>query len=233
MEAIQRSLNSDLSIIDVDLAIALTSSVKTSHHEATVATETSLLTAQRTGATITALRKDIVINDRIGGGAFSAVYKGTWRGAVVALKVLPSILAAAAGRSSFESELAVLTSLRHPRVLTLMAICLDPLPTEGSVGLVTEYMECGSLFNILHGGEQEQSTAQRGSNRAEVRPETDFMKARCALDVADGMRFLHGSGLIHRDLKSGNVLVDGDGRCKIADFGTSKFREEAMTHVTG
>jgi serine/threonine protein kinase len=47
------------------------------------------------------------------------------------------------------------------------------------------------------------------------------------------MRFLHESGVLHRDLKSGNVLVDGEGRCKIADFGLSTFRDMTATQTAG
>jgi serine/threonine protein kinase len=46
------------------------------------------------------------------------------------------------------------------------------------------------------------------------------------------MRFLHGSNLLHRDLKSPNVLVDSDGKAKIADFGLSAFYATQMTHMT-
>ncbi len=46
---------------------------------------------------------------------------------------------------------------------------------------------------------------------------------RYAQDVARGMEFLHANGLIHRDLKSPNVLIDANGRCRIADFGLSKI----------
>ena len=44
---------------------------------------------------------------------------------------------------------------------------------------------------------------------------------------------MHQSRIIHRDVKSANVLVDRNGHCKVADFGLSKYRELSMTHVTG
>ena len=47
------------------------------------------------------------------------------------------------------------------------------------------------------------------------------------------MQFLHSRGLFHRDLKSANVLVDGAGRCKVTDFGLSKFRDLSKSHMTG
>jgi serine/threonine protein kinase len=58
-------------------------------------------------------------------------------------------------------------------------------------------------------------------------------KVRIALDIADGMSFLHGCRVVHRDLKSGNVLIDHGGRAKIADFGLSKLIDMSVSHVTG
>lgn len=54
-----------------------------------------------------------------------------------------------------------------------------------------------------------------------------------ALDVADGMRFLHHSQILHRDLKSMNVLITSENRAKIADFGLSKSKSSMLSHVTG
>ena len=48
------------------------------------------------------------------------------------------------------------------------------------------------------------------------------MRLQCACDIAEGMEFIHSKGLVHRDLKSMNVLVDHSGRCKIADLGLAR-----------
>ena len=127
-----------------------------------------------------------------------------------------------------EAELQVLCRLHHPRVLILMGISRD-LPSEslGSLALVTEHMTQGSLFHVLH------ETDIETEGGTENKPVPLSQKLQWARDIADGMRFLHHSGLIHRDLKTANVLVDEAGRCKIADFGMSKFREQSMSHVTG
>ena len=118
---------------------------------------------------------------------------------------------------ALEAELAVLSRMHHPRVLLLMGVCVDlpapPAAYSGQRALVTEWMARGSLHQVLH--------AQAGAEGAEAlwRPETLSQQLQCMLDVAEGMRFLHHAGLVHRDLKSGNVLVDEGGRCKVADFG--------------
>jgi len=99
-----------------------------------------------------------------------------------------------------------------------MAICNDMKQKDGAVGLVTELMEKGSLYTLLHDSPAELALSGR---------------LRLAVDIVDGMRFLHHSRLIHRDLKSTNVLVQSDGRAKIADFGLSRFRDASATAMTG
>jgi serine/threonine protein kinase len=70
-----------------------------------------------------------------------------------------------------------------------------------------EYVEHGSLFDILH------------RSRGQLTVEQTLGFAR---DIAEGMSFLHASGVLHRDLKSANILVDGASRPKICDFGLSQ-----------
>ena len=123
----------------------------------------------------------------------------------------------------------MLSELRHPRVLILMGVCREMLLGDGGeTGLVTELMGRGSLFHILH---QQRVVGSAGKSES-----FDVTKLRTRLmlsmDIADGMRFLHESGVVHRDLKSANVLVSTDGRAKIADFGLSSFKQD-NTHVTG
>jgi serine/threonine protein kinase len=126
----------------------------------------------------------------------------------------------------------VLSELRHPRVLILMGVCRDMAPGDGGEsGLVTEFMERGSLFHILQ--QQRVGGAAASAGRADSFNVTKLRtRLMLAVDIADGMRFLHESGVVHRDLKSANVLVSMDGRAKIADFGLSSFKQDS-THVTG
>ena len=129
--------------------------------------------------------------------------------------------------AALAAELRVLSSLHHPRLVTLMCICRDPSPAEGSVALVMEYMPDGSLYRILH--ESSSSDVER-----KLGPSSSIStRLRVALDIAEGMRFLHHSRIIHRDLKSGNVLLGDNGRAKIIDFGLSAIRDIATSRVTG
>jgi serine/threonine protein kinase len=59
------------------------------------------------------------------------------------------------------------------------------------------------------------------------------VKLQIALDIVSGMSFLHESRIFHRDLKSGNVLIESAGRAKIADFGLSKLIDINATHAMG
>jgi serine/threonine protein kinase len=123
-----------------------------------------------------------------------------------------------------EREVDILHSLRHPRVLTLMGVCRDLSPTEGNLGLVFELMSGGSLYDLLHGGSED---------AAAPRPSDLMSKLSLCLDISGGMHFLHNSKILHRDLKSANVLIDGEGRCKIGDLGLSTFKDSTLTQTAG
>jgi len=163
----------------------------------------------------------LAVGELLHRGMFSSVYRARWRGSDVAVKVLRTD-SSTRTRDALASELEVLSMLHHPRILTLMAICRDLQSFEGAVGLVMELMVGGSLYQVLHGGASHPQ-----------RPTTDSRRLKLALDIADGMRFLHHSRVVHRDLKSGNVLLDSDGRAKIADFGLSSVRTSSESLVTG
>ena len=107
--------------------------------------------------------------------------------------------------SSFKKEVGIMDKLRkHPRTIDIVGICT----TDASfVGIVTQYLPNGSLRGVLDA---------RGDA---ITPKTQFIWAK---DIAIGMAYLHEVGVLHRDLKSQNVLLTNDWRCKITDFGISK-----------
>ena len=196
---------------------------------------------------VEAKRADISLIDHICTGALASVHKATWRSAAVAVKCLHTDRSERA-LSALNAELSVLSTLHHPRILTLMAVCRDLQASEGSVALLTEWMDRGNLYALLHGRTGTSSAGVVGAASASASasavavvegvdrqrfPATLVQRLRLATDIADGMRFLHESRVIHRDLKSHNVLVDADGRAKIADFGLSSTRELSASHVTG
>lgn len=92
-----------------------------------------------------------------------------------------------------------------------MGVCLDP-PC-----IITEYCSRGSLFDVLKNAR----TSTRYQRQLTWKRRIGF-----ALDAAIGMSYLHShphQEILHRDLKSPNLLVDEDWNCKVADFNTSKF----------
>ena len=151
----------------------------------------------------------------------SIVKRGKFHTLDVAVKILRG--SAAKTTRSLQSELAVLSQLRHPKILTLIGIVENICDLAGSVAIVSEYMCRGSLYDALH------TDAQKNWRESL----TVKCKLRILLDVADGMRFLHSNKVIHRDLKSPNVLLNGDGRAKICDFGSSAVMQDSQTCATG
>lgn len=107
--------------------------------------------------------------------------------------------------------------LRHPNVLLFMGAVTSPQ----RLCIVTEFLPRGSLFRLL-----QRSTAKLDWRR----------RVHMALDVARGMNYLHhyNPPIIHRDLKSSNLLVDRNWNVKVSDFGLSRLKHEAyLTTKTG
>ncbi|XP_069739212.1 LOW QUALITY PROTEIN: mitogen-activated protein kinase kinase kinase 11, partial [Phaenicophaeus curvirostris] len=154
---------------------------------------------------------ELRLEEVIGAGGFGRVFRGTWRGEVVAVKAARGD-AGAAGAASLRREARLYARLRHPNVVALRAVCLEP----PHLCLVMEFAAGGPLSRVLLG--------------RRVPPDVLLDWAR---QVARGMRYLHAGApvpLIHRDLKSSNVLlaqpVEGDDvqgkTLKITDFGLAR-----------
>lgn len=164
--------------------------------------------------------RDIRLGDRIGTGGFAEVFRGVYRGTDVAVKkLLHRPVASAAARTTgvdagdvaakavadFKAEVALMTRLRHPNIVLFMGVVPEPL------SLVTEYCARGNLFDLLHNPKV---------------PLPWGLRKQMALDAARGMNYLHTSTpvIIHRDLKSLNLLVDDRWAVKVADFGLARFK---------
>eukprot|EP00980_Cylindrotheca_fusiformis_P012051 scaffold2863_cov114-Cylindrotheca_fusiformis.AAC.3 len=118
-------------------------------------------------------------------------------------------------RKNFIEEMRVLSKLRHSCIATIMGAVLE----RGSEPmLIMEYMDHGSLYDVLHN-----ETMHVESN----------LLLHILQDVSQGMRFLHSSipQVIHCDIKSANILVDNRFRAKVADFGLS--HEKYANGITG
>jgi predicted Ser/Thr protein kinase len=148
--------------------------------------------------------------EELGRGGTATVYlaRQTDLGRLVALKeltALPVSDPSTARRFLRESRLAA--SLNHPNIVTVH----DFFEHRGTPYIAMEYVEGGTLRPVMH--------------------ELAFPQAAKVLEgLLSGLRFAHERGIVHRDLKPENLMVTGDDRVKIADFGIAKVTDE--THVT-
>jgi len=110
----------------------------------------------------------------------------------------------------FWAELNTISRLHHRNLVALLGFCVE----DDDLFLVYEFMARGSLDQLLH------------ARNLENAPVMDWKaRMRCAAEVAQGLEYLHSHAepsLVHRDVKSGNILFDEEMQAKIADFGLSK-----------
>lgn len=160
--------------------------------------------------------EDLEFGKQIGEGISGRVLKGRIKstGMVVAIKILHLRQLSGADMERFRNEIFAMSTLNHPSLLPFCGYT-----QEAPYCLATKFMENGSLFSIL------------STNPSFLSP-TD--RTLIAYDVACGMEFLHSRGVIHRDLKSLNILLDENKRGKISDFGFVRMKSSVpMTGLVG
>lgn len=143
----------------------------------------------------------------IGGGVSANVFYGIDRrtGQEVAIKKFKFQKLNGSKLQAFQREVAVLATARHPALLQLIG-ATDNLP----FCIITEWMPNGSLYHDLHQYHRLDQT----------------WKTIAAYDIARGMQFLHSHQIVHRDLKSLNILLDARNLIRICDFGFSRHASE-------
>jgi len=146
------------------------------------------------------------IQSRIGTGVFGIVYRAfdTNLERSVAIKMLPANLAKA-GRSVVERFLREARSaakLAHPNIVTIHQIC----PYKNTYYIVMELVDDGALHEVL-------------AKNQRLRPEEATRIVRAA---AEGLAHAHKRGIIHRDIKPGNIMLTSDGQVKVSDFGLAR-----------
>ncbi|KAK6915472.1 hypothetical protein RJ641_020589 [Dillenia turbinata] len=155
--------------------------------------------------------EDLIIGERIGLGSYGEVYLADWNGIEVAVKKFLDQDFSGAALVEFKREVRIMSGLRHPNVVAFMGAVTRP----PNLSIITEYLPRGSLFRILH-----RTHFQIDEKR----------RIKMALDVAKGMNCLHASNptIVHRDLKSPNLLVDKNWNVKVGDFGLSRLKHNTF-----
>ncbi|BAS95212.1 Os05g0550800 [Oryza sativa Japonica Group] len=155
----------------------------------------------------------------LGDGGFGTVYKGELRdGRVVAVKRLYNNSCRRV--EQFVNEAAILSRLRHPN-LVLFYGCTSSRSRE--LLLVYEFVPNGTVADHLHG------------HRAPERALTWPLRLNVAVEAAAALAYLHAvepAPIVHRDVKTNNILLDANFHVKVADFGLSRLFPRDATHVS-
>ncbi|CAI0415918.1 unnamed protein product [Linum tenue] len=155
--------------------------------------------------------------NKIGAGSYGIVYRGKLAdGREVAIKRGETSKKAKKYQekeSAFESELSFLSRLHHKHLVRLVGYCDDGGDEKL---LVYEYMKNGALYDHLH----DRNNVENSSSLIN----SWKIRIRIALDAARGIEYLHNYAvppIIHRDIKSSNILLDGNWVARVSDFGLS------------
>ena len=154
-------------------------------------------------------------------GAFGKLYRGTYNGEDVAIKLLEKPEndpeRAQLMEQQFVQEVMMLSTLRHPNIVRFIGACRKSIVWC----IITEYAKGGSVRQFLA--------------RMQNMSVPLVLAVKQSLDVARGMAYVHALRFIHRDLKSDNLLISADKSIKIADFGVARIevQTEGMTPETG
>jgi serine/threonine-protein kinase len=155
------------------------------------------------------------ITQKIGAGGQGTVYKATDTklGRTVVIKVLPPELTAKdTNLKRFDREARLASSLDHPNICTIF----DLGKASGLHYIAMQWVAGRNVRQLVNGRPLELESA-----------------LRIAIQVADALAAAHARGIIHRDIKSGNVMVTDSGQVKVLDFGLAKLLDENEAQTSG
>jgi len=160
---------------------------------------------------------DLILCEIVGRGAFGTVQRAEWHGKIVAIKIIDMNVVG----KEYQDEVENLSKLRHKNIIRLFGTSIN----KQNIYLVMEFAECGSLHNLLH-----------------PEPDNELVEYNLghvfnwSLQSAEAVEYLHSlePKVIHRDLKSPNMLLLDNGKViKICDFGTATQIKTEMTSTKG
>lgn len=136
----------------------------------------------------------------------------------VAIKFLKSDnIRTSSALQAFHKEIECQAALHHPAVLPIIGYSI-PFGGKGFYTVITEFMPKGSLFELI-----------KDVNSGNGPDDWENKKAINIFGIAAGMAYIHKKNIIHRDLKTDNVMLDDKYYPNICDFGFSKYYEEGVT----
>ncbi|XP_027064324.1 probable LRR receptor-like serine/threonine-protein kinase At1g07650 [Coffea arabica] len=168
---------------------------------------------------IKAATKNFDPANKIGEGGFGSVYKGQLSdGTVIAVKQLSS--KSKQGNREFVTEIGMISALQHPNLVKLYGCCVE----GNHLMLIYEYMANNCVSRALFGKDSASKIKLDWPTRRKI-----------CLDVARGLAYLHEESrlkIVHRDIKTSNILLDKDLNAKISDFGLAKLNEDDCSHIS-
>lgn len=155
---------------------------------------------------------ELEVGERIGGGGVGVIYRGYYKDQPVALKTLFDSRIGEDLKKEYMDELLVLSKVKHTNIVQFLGACMTP----PNLCFVMEMCQA-SLFNLIH------VERVRFDDR-------DITKH--AVEIGSALEYLHSlrPAIIHRDIKSHNILMAFDGSVKLCDFGLVHVRN---TQVSG
>ncbi|EGC28807.1 hypothetical protein DICPUDRAFT_159703 [Dictyostelium purpureum] len=151
---------------------------------------------------------ELLFENEIGSGKYGVVSVGKWLGTPVAIKRLLENNDETNGL--VEREIQILKEIRHPQIVQFLGVSRN---TDNEIHIITEFMDGGDLFDALIFGDVPLSWKE---------------KLRIALDLAQSCRYLQARGILHRDLKSQNVLLNSSKRAKLCDLGLARVFDDRI-----
>jgi serine/threonine protein kinase len=186
-----------------------------------------------------------------GSGAFANVYRGVLEdGTEIAVKRFKNC--SPNGDADFIREVEALSNARHKNLVTLRGCCIAS--SSSSTGqyvmgvpenihqriIVCDFMRNGSLHDFLFrspttAASSEQHLEQLSASSSNTKILDWPTRQKIAIDMARGIDYLHYRAqpqILHRDIKSSNILLDSDFNARVSDFGLAKFTPDGITHLT-
>ncbi|KAM0826269.1 hypothetical protein ACQ4PT_068994 [Festuca glaucescens] len=160
--------------------------------------------------------KLLKFGNKVASGSNGDLYRGSYCSQDVAIKVVRPERISADMYRDFAQEVYIMRKVRHKNVVQFIGACTR----QPNLYIITDFMSGGSVYDYLH----------KKSSSFKL-PEI----LRVATDIAKGMNYLHQNNIIHRDLKTANLLMDENKVVKVADFGVARVKDQSgvMTAETG